>query len=708
MRKKANILIIIAHFVLSSCANSKNFVLYQKGVVQPVLSYKNTPKSTAEEFVSLFKTFGTTLKITNSATSQDKPSILLEIDGRSKGFSMKQDGSQLLIVGASNEELRKGARYFFTNYTALNQFTIQKGAVAQNEIIVPIGLNYQSNTDLEYIEPYFAQNFDENFRLWNNTNTLENSWALWGHNIGKFVKISTPMFAVIEGKQNEEQLNFSSKELQQALETAIAEKISDNPEANKFMIMPYDNELVCQCEACIAIGNTKTNASPAVYALIEKLADKFPKALFFSTAYISTETPPIKRLKSNVGVMISTMSFPKGVVLEKSNKLAEVTKKLADWKNVTSNIYLWDYAINFDNYFDAYPTVSIAQKNLSFLLENGVRGVFMHGSDEGQFAAFGDLKVFLYAQLYNNPQVDLTAKTKLFFDSQYPSLAKELTTYYLGIEKAAINNNKTLDIYGGIQSSVNKYLNYVELNKLIDLIISKKASLTSSEKLRTELLLMSFIFQKLELLRYNGISENGYATYQNGKVVLKEDLNKSLALLKSLSVNNQIDIYNESRFTLTQYQNSWANRIISKPYQNLFFKKDFKVVTKLDEDYQDIKSLNNGSVGFYDYYNNWLINSEPEFILETSTAGLEKATTLDMDFMQNKRHKIYQPEKITVFIGERKYETILKATNEDNSSIIKTTTPIQITANDSTIRIVITKQTTSNKRSIACDEIIFK
>ena len=169
-----------------------------------------------------------------------------------------------------------------------------------------------------------------------------------------------------------------------------------------------------------------------------------------------------------------------------------------------------------------------------------------------------------------------------------------------------------------------------------------------------------------------------------------------------------VDIYNESKFSLNDYQLFWTNRIIAKPYVNLFYKKDFKVVSKLDEDYNNIKSLNNGSVGFYDYFNNWLINSEPEFIIETSPAGLKTATTLEIDFLQNKRHKIYQPEKITVFIGERKYETILKPTNEDTPNIIKTKTPIQITANDSTIRIVITKQTTSNKRSIALDEIILK
>ncbi len=710
MRKKATILIILAHIFLNSCAHSKDFVLYKKGEVEPIIYFQGASKSAADDFALLFKKLGANSTISNQAPKGDKPFIQLEVNTKLSGFSLLQIKNQLQISAQTEKDLKKAIRYFFSTYSNLNQFTFNANIVAQETISVPLGLSYNSDAIIAYKEPYFAENFNENFRLWNNTNTLEETWGLWGHNIGRLIKVTPQMTALINGELNEEQLNFSSPALYKALETAIGEKLADYPEANKFMIMPYDNEMVCECKQCLSAGNTKTNASPAVFALIDKLANKFPNASFYSTAYVSTETPPTKPTKANVGVMISTMSFPKGIVLETSNKAQAVKQKFTDWKKITKNIYLWDYAINFDNYFDSYPTVSIMQKNLQFYIKNGVTGIFMHGSDEGSFAAFGNLKCYLYAQLFNNPQVDLKKHINLFLENKYPTLGKQLADYYIQIEDIALNSNRTIDIYGGIKNSVNKYLKQEELEKYLNLILTSRDQLASKDKKVSDALLMSFIFQELELSRTNGLGKFGYATYENGQRTIKPEIEKYLVLLKELSASTGIGKYNEIGFTLSDYLASWNARIIGSPYQNLFYQKSFKVTSLLDEEHADSKILNDGALGFQDYYNNWLINSAPKLSLETATAGLQKATLLQMDFLYDKKHKIYPPEKVTVYIGSRKFETVLgeKEENGTNRKIIRATIPIKINANDSLLKIEITKQSQKQKRSMACDEIILK
>jgi len=709
MQKKARLLIIFAHFLFFSCAKSKDFVLYQKEGIKPVIYYQGSTKGCADDFIGLFKKLGGTLNTTNVAPPTDKVYIKLEINPQITGFTLVQDNKQLTISGSTENTLKKGIRYFFSQYTHLNQFNLHLKDIAEQQTInIPLALHYASNSELNYIEPYFAENFSQEFRLWNNTNTLEETWGLWGHNIGKFIKVTPEMYAIVDGKPNEEQLNFSSKALQDALEKAIANRLENNPQANKFMVMPYDNELVCQCEQCIKEGNTKTNASPAVYALIDKLADEFPNAFFYSTAYVSTETPPKKSVRENVGVMISTMSFPKGVVLENSNKAPQIAQKFKDWQKITKNIYLWDYAINFDNYFEFYPTVAIAQKNLQFYLKSGVTGIFMHGSDEGSFAAFGDLKCYLYAQLFNNPNTDLKYHTQLFLENNYPTLGKMLSEYYIKAEETALQNNRTIDIYGGIKQAVKKYLKQEELNKYLNVFLQKKDTFNPKERKASEMILMAFIFQNLELLRTNGVAENGYANYQDNQAILKPEVQQWLTLLKQLANSNGIDRYNESNLSLKEYISLWDKRIIQKPYQNLFYKKPFKVVSKLDEDYSDSKMLNDGAIGFNDYYNNWLINSAPMLTLETNVAGMKNASSIQIDFLHDKKHKIYPPEKITAYIGERKYESTVAIKTDSNLDIVHVNIPIKINANDNSLRIEIKKQVQSEKKLMACDEIIFK
>ncbi len=709
MQRKTKILIIVAHFLLASCAQSK-FVLYQEGQVRPLIYNESANKEVVEEFLALFNRIGINLSTTNSPLAENTVGIKLVIDNDVKVFQLIVSGNHLIIKGSSYLNLRKGLRYFFATYTSLNQFTAQKKLLTQAKIILPLDLNYQSNESLTYIEPYFAQNFNQEFRLWNNTNTLESSWALWGHNIGKFIKVLPSMLAVVDGKLNDKQLNFSSAELEKALTDAIRQKLSDDPQVNTFMIMPYDNELVCMCEACLKLGNTNSNASPAVFALIDKLAARFPKALFFSTAYVTTQTPPTQSAKENVGVMISTMAFPKGIVLETSNKAESIATTFKDWRKVTKNIYLWDYAINFDNYFDFFPTVKIAQKNLQYYLDNGVKGIFMHGSDEGSFAAFGDLKAYLYAQLYNQPKTDINSHIQLFLINKYPVIGKELSNYYIKIEDRALQSKKSLDLYGGIQQSANKYIDIVELNEVLAFLLSKKDLIRPQDRSSFDSIVMAFIFQSLELQRTNGLTEKGYGTYINQTLVLSQESKKWLQLLKQYSQTNNIDIYNESKFKLTDYIAAWDTRIFKQPYRNLFYKKSFQVLSKLDEDYTNTSTLNDGAIGFKDYYNNWLINSSSVFELETNTSGLEKASILKVDFLHDERHKIFPPESVTVDIGDRKYQTRVNGVKEEQGEryFVTVELPIEIKSDDTQLKITIKKQSEPRKRLMAFDEIIFR
>lgn len=707
MQTRASLLVVIVLLLMSSCAQSNDFVIYKRGEIKPIVYYQNNSKAIADEFVSLFRKLGEDLTMSNQPPQIEKPYISLKIDSKIDGFKLIQTENGLVISASTTKSLERAIRHFFSNYTHLNQFTAEAANLRQEVITIPIGLVYGSESPISYKEPYFAENFNAKFRLWNNTNTLEESWALWGHNIGKLIKVTPKMYAIVDGQPNEEQLNFSSTELQKALEKAIDEKLQNEPSVDKFMIMPYDNDLVCNCELCLKEGNSRTNASPAVFALIDRLAAKFPKASFYSTAYVSTEKAPQKPARENVGVMISTMSFPKGIVIERSNKAQQISQYFKSWQNITKNIYLWDYAINFDNYFEFYPTVSITQKNLQFYIKNGVNGIFMHGSDEGSFAAFGGLKCYLYAQLYNNPDLDLQKHIRLFLENSYPTVGKELANYYISIEEQALKSSKIFDIYGGTKIAVNKYLKYDELDHIFKIILTKKPKVSDKQ---FDLLLMSFLFQKLELLRINGFKENGYATYQNHQRKLHPEIIAHLSLLKQLSMSTGISKYNEIGLQIGDYIHAWNSKIVNAPYQNLLFEKELKVTTSLDEEYSDVSMLNDGAIGFEDYYNNWLLNSSAKLSISASSTGMQSAKTVQIDFLYDKKHKIYPPEKVSVYIGDRKFETVLGQSSEPEAGrkIIRAVIPVKFNSNDTSIKIEITKQGQKQKRSFACDEIILK
>lgn len=545
-----------------------------------------------------------------------------------------------------------------------------------------------------YREPYFVKNFDIEFRIKNKTHTLEENWGLWGHNIHKFISVEKTMFSIINGKINSQQYCFSNTQLKITLENAIKNKIKKLPQATKFMIMPNDNHFVCQCNKCESLGNTKTNASPAVFTLLNTLAKKFPKLHFFSTAYITTQTPAPFKLRPNAGVMISTMAFPKGVVIEESNKLKKVTNTIKNWKKRTCNIYLWDYAINFDNYFEFYPTVFATQKNLQFYKKQGITGVFIQGN-ENSYAAFSNLKCYLYAQLLQNTDINIKNYIKQYFNEKYPSISTILYKYYSKIEQTALKSKRPLPIYGGMQQSYKKYLNKEEFELFYKQLQQKIKKIPIQEQKEIAPLMLALTFQWLEIKR---------TTVKIDKNTTKKECAVALEILTKLQKQTKINTYNEIGKTIKAYNIFWEQEILNQKEKNLFYNKKFQMLSQLDEDYPNSKMLNDGLVGFSGYYNNWLLATKESIKLEIAVSEVKGAKSIELCFLDDEKHKIYLPNYVIVSIDKKSIKVKIHQ-NKNKKNRIKI--DIELQATSKLIKIEVFKQVKFANNSIACDEIIF-
>jgi hypothetical protein len=696
-------------FLLLACSMSCNshaghFTVFKKGSIMPQLVVNNDRlKASADVFSARFLTItGSQLQTVQKAGADAASVIELALTNTvdSSLFTLTHNDNAIKITAKDVAGIDRGIDYFFSHYTPNNGLA---------EIMVPNGLEYSFTPAFEYREPYFPDNFKAQFRKDNATQTLEETWGLWGHNIGKAVTATPQMMARVNGKVNDEQFCFSSPELFTALNGFIKNQAAENPGRTKFMVTPNDNDIVCQCDRCKALGNTKTNASPAVYTLLNKLAGEFPKLQFFSTAYITTQNPPSFKTAPNAGVMISTMAFPKGVVIEQSNKKDFVEQTFSGWKKVTDKIYLWEYAVNFDNYFKAFPTIAITQKNLQYYKKLGVTGVFMQGSED-MYSAYADLKCYLYAQLLMDTEIDVKEYTRRFFEGKYPSVANLLSGYYTTIDQRALASNKILDIYGGMDQARKKYLDEKEYNDFYTALYQKAAVIDAKELEQLKPLLASLTLIKLELMRTNGLGENGYASVaENGEAAVED--RQAAVLLERLGVLTAaagIKVYNESGYTIADYLKYWHTEIISRPYKNLLYGKKVQFIVTPDEDYANAKILTDGAIGFQDYYNNWLLSTANQLTVSVNAEDVKGAKIIEMSFLNDTRHKIYLPQSILVTIGGRKFETKIAEQNSAGLSKYRAVVPVTIVPEDKTITIEVIKQEDYKKNSTACDEIFFK
>lgn len=732
--------IVLIFLGVFSCTNAPaKFILYNKIQNPPVVVSSNNPTQKEQEAIEFFvaqfqKSTNVRLKVLKEKNAQGLNETLVHI-GKTKlilesnilknlepeGFAIKNDKSIILIGGGNDNGLMHGVIYFVRHY--LHSLYIDANEQITNkvsEINLPGDLDLVSNPAFEYRETYFPSSMDNEYCNWNLTHHLDNEWGLWGHNLHKFLDSRTlnnpNIYSLINGERNKEQYCFSSGELLQGLIASINMHLQDMPNARRFAIMPNDNGLVCQCPLCTQAGNTASNASPAVFILIKKLAERFPNLLIFGSSYQTTKSPPsTTAMPSNVGVFVSTIDYAKGIPIASSKQSNDFKASINAWKKACKRIYIWDYAVEYTNYFDFFPVMKSTQKDLQLYKQLGVSGVFLQGSDD-QFSLFGDLKSYVSSALLWNPDADIDSIRYEFIENAFPQNYEFVNDFYAQLEDNVLKANKKLDMYGSIQQSLNSYLPLEQFELFYYDLIEKEKSTKGKEKLRIQKIILALTFDKLEILRSNGCNDSGYGSInQNMQMEVKPEVNMLLGLLERNSLSTGISTYNEVGNSVSDYISQWRTNILNYSYMNQAYNSPYKVLTNSDEDYAKLSktALNDGALGFTDYGTNWVISSIDNLELKFD-ALKERPNLIVFSFLQDERHRIFLPEKIEIY-DEGSKQKITEQMISFPSNSIPSKKEIRVSLPDlkttSSLRIKIFKKQATTlipKPSMACDEIMFQ
>ena len=707
--------------VLSGCnLQANDVILYQVNFKKPMIicASKSTQKASNMLIDYFFSATMDVLPVFDpNYPKKADVNICLEIgaiDSDSQAWYKIFWKADTLVIRATNEKylefaVQQFSLKFLNYYPFKDRVEEQKNKLSQ--VTVPKKYQEIFKPAFDYREPYFVENYNQELRDSYHTHLLDENWLIWGHNIRKNIRITDKMLAEVNGKKSEDQLCFSSPELLSSLESAIKKLSAENPNLSKVMIMPDDNALVCTCSRCTALGNTPKSASPAVFTALNKLASKFPRLEFFTTAYITTRNVPDFKLMPNVGVMISTMDFPKGVVLDKTKQSKEIKSYFESWKSVSNNIYLWDYVVHFDHYTHSYPTILTTQQNLKWFNSLGVNGVFLQGNDESK-SPFSDLKHFVYSQLLLNPDANVDKLMSVYLNHFYPKSGKLLNEYYADIENKNMQSTAILDIYGGWQPSLNKYVDVQKLQLVYDELLNNIKESNAVEKTRLEGLIFAFSHQILEYRRVLGYQENGIATYdyKTQRATLRKDLIPILERFRTLARKNNIEIISETKSTVKDYHQWYRSEVLMKIHHNRLYDTKIDILSQLDEDYQKPQYLNDGGIGLFDYANNWLVHTVEPLQVEFSNVNLKGANTFEISLLHYPRHKIYSADYILVSMGDKEYkikESRRVSTSDERVSKVYYQISIE-EATSNKVKVVLHPKKEWSTFGMAVDEIVIR
>lgn len=495
----------------------------------------------------------------------------------------------------------------------------------------------QTDSAFEYRDIYLPEyNTKANEAL--GLNNLDNDWGLWGHNLGAVLPddASAQAFAKVNGGVNRDQFCFMSN----TLFDYIGDYIKSNylfRDSVKFAILPNDNGVVCLCSECQKIGNTKGDASPAIFHMIDRLAKKYPEHEFYTSHYMTSKQLPKEKMAPNTGVIISAIDYPR-TAGENTKEIAFVAL-LEEWKENTDNIYIWDYINNFDDYLTPSPIFGPMQHRLGLYRDEGVTGVFLNGSGN-DFSTFSNLKKAVLARMMENPDLDWAELLRQVAREQYPVAGDDIADFMILQEKMMADSGKALPYYEGLNKARKIYLPEEEFVEFYNKLVHHKNDASPQEREALHDLTGAMAFTMLELKRINGDISNTDK--------LKERLGAFIA--------EGHEFYNEGAWGLREYLDSYEymETEAGEANGNLLRGVKLRQVTELDEDYPDISILTNGLLGIPSNYHNGNLISSADPALKIGIPRQPGMKKLKVWLVYNPGFKIGLPAEVYLSADGRK------------------------------------------------------
>lgn len=569
-------------------------------------------------------------------------------------------------------------------------------------IIEPV--SQQGTMAFQWRSIYTPTNADPEMLSIRGTNNVDFDWELWGHNLYKAVGMKPDYQAEVGGKRTEEQYCFSSEALFKAISDYITENFGQGTKQNgaKISIVPQDNMLACQCKDCLAKGNTATNATPAVTAMISRLAKRFPNHRFFLTAYATTKTPPSETLPQNVGVIVSAIDIPMRSNSASTKQYGEFDASLKAWKAKVKQVYVWDYMRNFDDYLTPYPCMKLFASRVHYYTNAGVTGLFVNGSGN-DYASFDDLQTFVLSALLINPDSDVDKLIRRFFHWYYPQTADVLADYYIKLENQAQERGKTLDFYGGIAESKAAFLDETEFEAFWTKLDKASKQVSGDERKRLNTLLVGLNYTRLELIRSRTKLD-------------KEAAAEALAVMNDYIETPNMRNYRESDGKIADYIAQWKSSPLKVETDDGLLWAHLQCSAS-DADGQE-KLLTDGRFGFAsDYHTAWMISSDKQWTLTIPAEAVAKSqqggkATLTIYTLLAPKWHLYNPAMVTVTQGNKQLGsqgTPDDRQETDRSVYKRLPSELQLKDIDSKkpIQITLLKAGVSPSR-LAIDEIIMK
>jgi hypothetical protein len=429
----------------------------------------------------------------------------------SDGFGVITNQKSIFVYGYTDKALENGV------YDVLQRkFGFEYYQASAN--LIPSALpkqftydKYESIPAFAYREIFYGETRRSGFADWHKLTsgassfTFENhpGWGLWVHTLHRllppqdYFETHPEYYALRNGVRLKDQICLSHPDVLDIVCVNLGNEIAKNPKAKYWSVSQMDNYNYCECDACKHTDSVEQSHAGTMLRFVNEVAKRFPKQIISTLAYQYTRSAPVlTKPEANVNIMLCTIEENRA----RSLRGTGFETDLKNWANLTHNILIWDYVINFSHMVMPFPNWPTLQENLQMFQDYGVQLLFEQGYNAPS-SEMQPLRAYLLSKWSWDPQLNADTLienfTNYFYGPAGPMVREVLQTQVKELQMSG----KALSLYEPPITHIGGYLNPASLKWALQMYdqAKKLPGMTSAQIQRVEMAEQSIRYALLEI-----------------------------------------------------------------------------------------------------------------------------------------------------------------------------------------------------------------
>lgn len=232
------------------------------------------------------------------------------------------------------------------------------------------------------------------------------------------------------------QLCLSHPEVLKIITERVRKQMREHPGHMIYSVSQNDWRNPCQCDKCQAIVNKFGGEESGIIVwFVNKVAQaieqEFPDKYIGTLAYQYTRSAPHDiKPRNNVVIRLCPIEACVAHALEKCPKNESFMKDMKAWSDISPQLFIWDYVVNFARYIMPYPNFKVLQPNIQTFQHNKAIGIMEQGAYQDRGGEFSELKAYIIAKLLWDPYCDVESVIDDFMAGFYGRAGTFIREYF--------------------------------------------------------------------------------------------------------------------------------------------------------------------------------------------------------------------------------------------------------------------------------------